>query len=350
MNRLIAMILCAPFLVGCFSSTAHREDPNFGSDDTSTTGSDAPVEQPSSAPGPRQESARAEETSGDASPPLRDGPMEDFIIGRELAARILSESTPVQKFRARSTYVRQVGDLVAGYSTIPMPFHAWTWIILKESRPSVYAIPGGFVFISTGMLDVLDNEDELACMLARSVAQLEQGHWCHEWNEMQEAIWQNAAGSSDQSLEDFFGHRDSTGQPAEWNQGIGERGQERIFQLRDAILASHEILDAGSLTVELEAIFEFLIARIHAGFNIELELEADRRGMELAWAAGYDPSQLHDCLARLADSHPELGGAGYHSLRAEESSAWLFLNIAGGTEGLEGSSVRADRFRAICHQ
>lgn len=52
----------------------------------------------------------------------------------------------------------------------------YTFFILDSNEINAFALPGGFIFISRGTLQILSNEDELAAILLHEIAHIEEDH------------------------------------------------------------------------------------------------------------------------------------------------------------------------------
>jgi len=75
---------------------------------------------------------------------------------------------------ALERYVRRVGERVAakaGRDDVD-----WTFRILDDPGVQAWAAPGGFVYVTRGLLAVLDSEAELAAVLGHEVAHVAAGH------------------------------------------------------------------------------------------------------------------------------------------------------------------------------
>ena len=54
-----------------------------------------------------------------------------------------------------------------------MPF---TFQIIEGDAPNAFALPGGYVFVYTGLIKIADEEDELAAALAHEIAHVAARH------------------------------------------------------------------------------------------------------------------------------------------------------------------------------
>lgn len=97
---------------------------------------------------------------------------EEYYIGRSVAALILARY-PVYENEALTRYVNTVGQAVVFSSTRPETYAGYHFLILDTDEVNAMAAPGGFIFISKGLLKRCQNEEMLAAVLAHEV-----GHVC----------------------------------------------------------------------------------------------------------------------------------------------------------------------------
>jgi predicted Zn-dependent protease len=117
------------------------------------------------------------ETPGEAgtSVPLI-GQMSDAdeqALGREIAGRLLSAS-PLVPNEALQRYVNRVGRYVAAQSL--RPSLNWTFGVIQSDDINAFAAPGGYVFVTAGLYRLLENEAELAGVLAHEVGHVNERH------------------------------------------------------------------------------------------------------------------------------------------------------------------------------
>ncbi|MGV0035283.1 MAG: M48 family metalloprotease [Candidatus Azotimanducaceae bacterium WSBS_2022_MAG_OTU7] len=65
-----------------------------------------------------------------------------------------------------TAYVQQVGDRLAAVSDSDLPYE---FVVLNNSSPNAWALPGGKIAINRGLLVSLDNEAELAAVLGHEI-------------------------------------------------------------------------------------------------------------------------------------------------------------------------------------
>lgn len=93
--------------------------------------------------------------------------MTEVLFGHEVAARIIGQIELYNKPEI-TKYVNLVGNTLALNTNRPeLEFH---FAILKSDEINSYAAPGGYIFITTGALLAMQDEAELAGILAHEIA------------------------------------------------------------------------------------------------------------------------------------------------------------------------------------
>jgi len=99
---------------------------------------------------------------------------EEIALGQSLAVRTIESFGPPYPDRELNRYVNKVGRLVALQSERPsLPYH---FVVVQNETPNALSLPGGYVFISTGLLKHLKSESELACILGHEIAHIARKH------------------------------------------------------------------------------------------------------------------------------------------------------------------------------
>lgn len=98
---------------------------------------------------------------------------EEADIGRVVAARILA-TYPLAANEKEQKYVTLVGNTVAAYSA--RPTLEWHFAVIKTPIVNAFSTPGGFIFITSGALVQMQNEAELAAVLAHEIGHVTQKH------------------------------------------------------------------------------------------------------------------------------------------------------------------------------
>jgi predicted Zn-dependent protease len=118
-----------------------------------------------------------------ASRPINDS--EEYYVGRAVAARVLARYKVDQNPKL-TKYVNEVGDTVARKSTRPNPYRGYHFAVLDTPEINAFACPGGIIFVTKGLIQTCQNEDQLAAVLAHEV-----GHVAHKdgINSISKARW-----------------------------------------------------------------------------------------------------------------------------------------------------------------
>ncbi len=184
-------------------------------------------------------------------------PEEERAIGRQSASIVLGV-TPIVYNAALHEYVNKIGLWVAKHSE--QPELSWRFAVLDSDSINAYATPGGFIFITRGLLFRLKNEAQLAAVLAHEIVHVLQQHHV-------KALKKNARAGLAGNLATLAG---------------GPKYQ-----------VASELMLSG---------IKELYAR---GLDRDDELEADHMGVVLMARAGYDPYELMAVLLILDSVNPE---------------------------------------------
>lgn len=102
-------------------------------------------------------------------------PEQEYYIGRSVAARILQRYTIYDNPKINN-YLNTIGKLISMNSDQPEVFGGYHFTILDSNEINAFATPGGFIFITRGMLKMCKNEDELAAVLAHEISHVQLKH------------------------------------------------------------------------------------------------------------------------------------------------------------------------------
>ncbi len=114
-----------------------------------------------------------------AFPPTAFGFFENLTIekekelGEEFCLQ-LQQYYPVVHDPYLTTYINTIGqNLVKQLG--PQPFK-YRFFILEDPTYNAFAVPGGFIFVNTGLIQLMNREDELAGVLAHEITHVHQRH------------------------------------------------------------------------------------------------------------------------------------------------------------------------------
>jgi len=100
-------------------------------------------------------------------------PEEESRIGRQISGNLLG-AAPLVRDDKLQRYVNLVGNWVAAQSGSKLA--AWHFGVLDTEDINAFAAPGGYVFVTRGLYRRLNNEAELAGVLAHEIAHVTQKH------------------------------------------------------------------------------------------------------------------------------------------------------------------------------
>ena len=98
---------------------------------------------------------------------------EEIQIGRDVAARLLGAAPLVADPRLQR-YVNNVGRWLASQSERPgLP---WQFGVLEAPQVNAFAVPGGTIFVTRGLLEKMASEAELAGVLSHEIGHVLKKH------------------------------------------------------------------------------------------------------------------------------------------------------------------------------
>ncbi len=98
---------------------------------------------------------------------------EEVAIGRQIAGNLLG-AAPLVADKKLQKYVNNVGSWVASQSE--RPDLAWHFGVIASSDINAFAAPGGYIFVTRGLYKLLNNEAELAGVLAHEIGHVIKKH------------------------------------------------------------------------------------------------------------------------------------------------------------------------------
>lgn len=98
---------------------------------------------------------------------------EEIAIGKQIAGNLLGAS-PLVKDKLLQKYVNNVGRWVASQSERPdLPWH---FGVIETKDINAFAAPGGYIFVTRGLYQQLQNEAALAGVLAHEIGHVIRKH------------------------------------------------------------------------------------------------------------------------------------------------------------------------------
>ncbi len=95
-------------------------------------------------------------------------------MGAEEHPKIVRELGGAYKAIPLDAYVRKIGTKLASVSE--MPNVPWHFTVLNDPQVNAFALPGGYVYITRGLLALAENEAEMASVLAHEIGHVTARH------------------------------------------------------------------------------------------------------------------------------------------------------------------------------
>jgi len=226
---------------------------------------------------------------------------QEIKLGQQLSTEIERQETMLDNTGVQA-YIDEIGGRLAQLA--PRQDVEYTFeVIDAPDKINAFALPGGYMYVYTGLMKLCDNEAELAAVMAHEIGHIA----CRHHGE---------------SMTRQFGYN----------------------MIMSIVLGE----DAGALT-QLGA--ELLGTTGAMYFSRENEREADRVGMDLLVRAGYNPHAMLEFLGKLmAEDEKRGGGRGLpifasHPATAERIARLQTLTDQYPQEIRDDSPFYSDRYR-----
>jgi predicted Zn-dependent protease len=184
---------------------------------------------------------------------------KEIAMGKQLAGEVQRQAKLMDD-PIVSEYVNRIGQNLARNSDAKMPF---TFQVIEDPTLNAFALPGGFVFVNTGLLTAAETEAEMASAMAHEIAHVAARHMTRQACRAQVA--------SIATLPLIF---------------MGGWG-------------GYAIREAASTVIPMT----FL------SFSRGYEAEADYLGLQYLYAAGYDPTAAIDMFEKMMSLEKTKPGA-----------------------------------------
>ncbi|MGE5624959.1 MAG: M48 family metallopeptidase [Bacillota bacterium] len=237
---------------------------------------------------------------------------QEAAIGRDAAATLLGASKPIQD-PAVQAYVNKVGLWVALHSDRPqLP---WRFAVVDSDDIDAFAAPGGYVFMTRGLLLHMHNEAELAGVLGHEISHVVLKH---HLKALQKAARLELVSQGAQYAAQQQGYNSDTDQAL----------MDKVSNAARNLYSTG--LDKGD------------------------ELDADRAGVVLAARSGYDPYGLLAVLQTLESVDPKSSSMqlllATHPSPADRIAALSAAMNAGKMDKYGNQQEGQARFEAVIKQ
>jgi len=174
---------------------------------------------------------------------------KEVNLGRQLATDIDGKAKFITDAQI-TEYVNRVGQNIVLRSDAKIPF---TIKVVDSPDVNAFALPGGFLYINSGLLLAAESEAELAGVMAHEIAHVTARH------------------------------------------GVEQATKGTLFQYLSIPL----VFVGGLPGVLLQNAANIFVPLSFLKFSRGAEEEADRLGLQYMWAAGYDPTEMLHFFEKL---------------------------------------------------
>lgn len=187
-------------------------------------------------------------------------PEKEIALGRQLAREVERQASMVDDPLV-AEFVNRLGQNLVRNSDAKVPF---TFRVVDDPALNAFALPGGYVFVNSGLFDIAEDEDELAGALAHEIAHVAARHLTRELTKSRVANLATAP------LGAVLGG---------WAGYAGRQG--------------------AALAIPMSLL----------SFGRKDEAEADYLGVQYAYAAGYDPTGVISIFEKIESLERKRPGA-----------------------------------------
>ena len=166
-----------------------------------------------------------------------------------------------------NAYVDRIGQRLVKHSSRSHLKHEFHVVDMKE--PNAFALPGGYIYVSRGLLAIMNTEDELAAVLGHEIGHVAGRHSAKQQTKSRGWI------------------------PLQILAGIGGAAASTVSPTLGSMVAGAAQLP-GALVL--------------ASYSRKQEKEADRLGQQYIAAEGWDPEALADTMDALTREQELAGG------------------------------------------
>ncbi len=229
---------------------------------------------------------------------------QELAIGKSMDPKIIKEYGLYDDPELQS-YVDMIGQKIAKKGERPELFYHFK--VLNDPVINAFALPGGYIYITSGILALLNSEAQLAGVLGHEVGHVTARHAVQQYT------------------------------------------QAQGYQIMSTVAS---IFVPEFRNRDLQQLADIAATGIIRGFGREMEMESDRLGIKYSYKAKYNPKAVPDFLSvlKLASKSKEESGV-FHGMLATHPDTRIRINAAKkkvndllSKKKPEGLSFHTDRY------
>jgi hypothetical protein len=242
--KIIFAVSLAVFLSACVCR-AEGKAPLFARalpENAQTEGSqsaDSPSEDSPNEDSPNENLPPEDAESKDA--PLEPALRRERKIGRK-AVEVIEQNLELISDPARLAHLSMIMDKLTPHLGRKIPYEVR---IVRMDAPNAFCLPGGFIFFTSGMLDLLHSDAEIAAIMAHEMIHVDRSH-----------------------------------------------GMKMAAKANKINLAALAVILASGGALAPTVLAQVTQVAVNSSYSIEFEKEADSMGLDVLIAAGYPPAAM----------------------------------------------------------
>ncbi len=110
-------------------------------------------------------------------------PEQDVQLGKQNALQV-EKQLPMLNDPMTVNYITQLGRKLARYEPNSLSIYVWDFHVVNTEDINAFALPGGYIFVNRGTIEVAQNEAQLAGVIAHEEGHVVMRHGTHQASEM----------------------------------------------------------------------------------------------------------------------------------------------------------------------
>ena len=161
---------------------------------------------------------------------------------------------------ATNAYLRRIGQ-----SLVPRDLKlervTWKFRALRDPQPNAFALPNGSIYVTTGLITLIDNESQLAAIIAHELTHVMRRHT-------------------------YLSNRSN-------------RKKFLTMNVMQAVGAYAPLSVVGAVIMAVTTVAPFIMMATMYGYSRDLEREADLKGIDMMISAEYPPEEMVNVMKLL---------------------------------------------------
>jgi len=166
----------------------------------------------------------------------------------------------VLKDEAANSYVRRIGQALVPKG-LELERVSWKFRVLRDPQPNAFALPNGSIYLTTGLIFLVDNESQLAAIIAHEMTHVMRRHT--------------------------------------YVQNRSNRKKFLTINIMAAVGAYAPGGIVGAVITIVTTVAPFILMATIYGYSQDLEREADLKGVDMMISAEYSPEEMVNVMKLL---------------------------------------------------